>query len=111
MSVLCQFCNLMSEHVQPYQLPDTQNVAWICPRCDRPAGAVALPVSCVHECYRPGLNVYVSPAIRDIHPESPCAVLVAQTCEGIYYPSLEIYESCSYATKVPVLLPDGRVFF
>jgi len=108
---LCHYCNLADEYVQPYQLQGMQRVIWVCPWCGVPAGATVLPVSYTHERYCPGLNVYVSPALREIHPLSPCAGLVLLTCEGVYYPRLEMYRERLYTSYVPVCLSDGRVFF
>lgn len=52
-----------------------------------------------HEQYRPGLNVYIDPAIRQVHPLSPLAGEVVKTCTGNEYSSLDSGEQRS---QVPV---------
>lgn len=62
-----------------------------------------------HAIYRAGLNVYVDPAIRDIHPLSPIAGQVVQTTTGIVYKNLEPFED--QTAKVPVIANDGSCWY
>jgi hypothetical protein len=62
-----------------------------------------------HPCYPSGLEVYVSEAIRLIHPLSPVAGKYVQTCVGRYYPLLEEIEGERHKTLVPVF-SDGEIW-
>jgi hypothetical protein len=62
-----------------------------------------------HSRYRPGLNVYIEPTIREIYPLSPIAGQVVRTCEGIEYETLALFED--QTVKVPVVTSDGRMFY
>lgn len=62
-----------------------------------------------HKTFPAGLTVCVDPAIRDIHPLSPVAGRVGQTCKGIAYKNLEPFED--QTAKVPVDVPGVGMYY
>lgn len=62
----------------------------------------------VHRLYRPGLNVYVDPSIREIHPRSAIAGHIVKVAEGLVYKLLDPFDD--YDHKVPVIF-GGEVWY
>jgi hypothetical protein len=60
-----------------------------------------------HARFRPGLNVYIDPAIREVHPLSPVAGQIVRTCTDIEFPLLTEIEGPM--TGVPVEF-NGEVY-
>lgn len=72
-----------------------------------------------HRVYAPGTLVYVDPAIREIHEQSPLAGQFVEACEGTYPysddPQLQEFIDAeeaerSHQTKVPVRF-GGQIWF
>jgi len=93
-----------------YALPDADQLIWICLECVAPSGAEAVSVPYVHPRFRPGLNVYIDPRIRDLYPLSPFAGCIVQTCEGSYYPLLEAFGATPHEKLVPVRDASGQLW-
>ncbi len=61
-----------------------------------------------HACFRPGLNVYVDPSIRNIHPLSRAAGRIVKVTTGLIYDELDCYKSVEFQARwVPVSLSGG----
>jgi hypothetical protein len=107
----CELCGRVWPPLQPYvdRTGARSGVVWRCAHCiGVEPDLEAVPVSYVHPRYRSGLHVYVHPTIRSVHPQSPCAGQIVQTCVGVYYPALEALGERHHSTMVPVRLRDGR---
>ncbi len=67
-------------------------------------------ISYVHARFRPGLNVYIDPGIRESHPFSPFAGCLVQTCESSYSPLLEVFGATPHEKLVPVRNVSGLMW-
>jgi hypothetical protein len=105
---VCIVCQQWHEHLQPCRLPADRSVFLLCPaHYGRVSAAVALSVPYVHPRYTPGLDVYVSPSIVELHGACPLAGCVVRTCEGRYFPLQDAFERRSHETYVPVWYEGG----
>ena len=107
----CMLCGRAVVYpLQAYAFPGFDRLVWKCLDCVAPVGSEAVSVSYVHPRFRPGLNVYIDPRIREVHPSSPFAGCIVQTCEGSYYPLLEAFGATSHEQLVPVKDGMGQVW-
>lgn len=71
-----------------------------------------IPHSSEHPLYKPGEIVFVSPRLREIHPDAPASGQQVIVCEGTYYTSdqpevafalRQKEKACPHISLVPVV--------